>query len=30
MPPGTVVSGLIDFHADELWQRSRIKPAAAE
>jgi hypothetical protein len=23
-------SGLVDFHADELWQRSRIKPVAAE
>ena len=23
-------SGLIDFHADELWQRSNIKPVAAE
>jgi hypothetical protein len=23
-------SGLIDFHADELWQRTHIKPVAAE
>ncbi len=22
--------GLIDFHADELWQRTHIKPVAAE
>lgn len=23
-------AGLVDFHADELWQRSHIKPVAAE
>lgn len=22
--------GLIDFHADELWQRTHLKPVAAE
>jgi hypothetical protein len=23
-------AGLIDFHADELWQRTHVKPVAAE
>ena len=23
-------AGVIDFHADELWQRTRVKPVAAE
>jgi hypothetical protein len=22
--------GLVDFHADELWQRTHVKPVAAE
>jgi hypothetical protein len=23
-------AGLVDFHADELWRRSHVKPVAAE